>query len=579
MLANFLCSKRVQITRLGPIHYYYLFFGFFFLLASHYTQPNAGGYGLQFPANSVTWIFVVLLVATASTQVVKQKQLLISWQGGSILIGSFLLFIPLFYTNYEGGVIGRLWALIAAVLFYFSITQFQLKRRQFSVLFSLIVASLAIKACWYLLQIFLPYEANADWSKPWENIFFDEIIANFQQPNSAAVCFVVGLALVIGLNILFQASKKFLSLSALAPICLSGLFSFCVALLQSRTAYIALAFVSLALAVVFFRSARSRIFAHLLMVSLCFIIGLQSIGASQERNRDLNMDKLVTDSPRSSIAKVSMHMIREKPLVGWGYGQFEKRFLEESAAIQSKTRHHGLAHPHNEVLFWMIEGGIVPVIGLLLMLFGYLRASLICIDRYKLWILVSTAPLFLHLMLEYPFYTSAFSFVIFVVLISSQDSGHAVKAVPVCSPFVFQTIIYVGTLAVGIYMLGSLQASYWYSKYIAQGSTEPKLLQKIVESSSHQSVVVSELYRWRMIEAIKAKNHAELANYVQWAERYVKKMPHRHVLSQLAYALFLLGREDDARMIFDRGKFLYPGVKRFQSFELFIGPQTPWSEP
>ena len=33
-------------------------------------------------------------------------------------------------------------------------------------------------------------------------------------------------------------------------------------------------------------------------------------------------------------------------------------------------------HPHNEFLFWLVEGGILPIIGFLIMIIGFIKMTL-----------------------------------------------------------------------------------------------------------------------------------------------------------------------------------------------------------
>ena len=70
-------------------------------------------------------------------------------------------------------------------------------------------------------------------------------------------------------------------------------------------------------------------------------------------------------------------MILEKPFAGFGYGNFEKNYREfyiqglDNGSIV-KPPQNVLIHPHNEILLWVVEGGVIPLIGIILFIFSYL---------------------------------------------------------------------------------------------------------------------------------------------------------------------------------------------------------------
>jgi len=134
----------------------------------------------------------------------------------------------------------------------------------------------------------------------------------------------------------------------------------------------------------------------------------------------------------------SLRMIMEKPFLGWGYGRFQHDFLHSFAdwrAAQPINQPdivepfitQNYSHPHNELLLWGVEGGLLPVIAILAFA-GWVG--------WRLWrhgsmgerVLLAAliAPLAIHSMTEYPSYHSQaswLSFLIFTGIISSFFSN------------------------------------------------------------------------------------------------------------------------------------------------------------
>ena len=94
---------------------------------------------------------------------------------------------------------------------------------------------------------------------------------------------------------------------------------------------------------------------------------------SVKRGADIYQDPGV----RVAIYVGSLDVIRQAPLFGAGYGQFESAWRAQHAADASPPGNviqglHALSHPHNETLLWVVEGGLIAFIGLLLLAAGFL---------------------------------------------------------------------------------------------------------------------------------------------------------------------------------------------------------------
>jgi O-antigen polymerase len=91
-------------------------------------------------------------------------------------------------------------------------------------------------------------------------------------------------------------------------------------------------------------------------------------------------------------------------------GRFYSLYLEKQAEVLASDSTIPLpntqaqTHPHNELLFWWIEGGVIPVLSLLLfaLWFSIRVWRHGTINHKAVW--VCCIPILLHTQTEYPLY-------------------------------------------------------------------------------------------------------------------------------------------------------------------------------
>ncbi len=104
---------------------------------------------------------------------------------------------------------------------------------------------------------------------------------------------------------------------------------------------------------------------------------------------------------RSIIFEVSLDIFKTKPLLGYGYGGFERSFIDHFnqytiAHPEAGNTIQRLSHPHNELLFWVIEGGIIALLAFILFTTAYITTWL-SISRGKAFALFALLlPILLH---------------------------------------------------------------------------------------------------------------------------------------------------------------------------------------
>ncbi|WP_265503822.1 O-antigen ligase family protein, partial [Providencia heimbachae] len=140
------------------------------------------------------------------------------------------------------------------------------------------------------------------------------------------------------------------------------LMSSVLPLSQSLTGYLSLFLIVIAF-FVFSKNNRKEITFLFLFVIIGLVIGYGiKIGLNIS---DVSETKLQTSHIRWVLWQHSLYLFSDHFFLGTGIGSFESVFLEtyggELMGIGRKT----MSHPHNEILRWMVEGGIIGLIGIL----------------------------------------------------------------------------------------------------------------------------------------------------------------------------------------------------------------------
>ena len=101
-------------------------------------------------------------------------------------------------------------------------------------------------------------------------------------------------------------------------------------------------------------------------------------GLVLDRNERMKKDLKYSLETRLTTYSLTFDIIKENPLSGIGYGGFLSSFRhhyakekEENSLIET-IGNNNMSHPHNEFLFWTVEGGIIPFIGMLIIFFAFI---------------------------------------------------------------------------------------------------------------------------------------------------------------------------------------------------------------
>lgn len=400
--------------------------------------PNMGGSGLALPQNSLTWAIMATVVATIWLTLPTGNHLLLTLTAQGTLLAILILAIPLYYTapQWREAALVRWLALLGGWVFYFSLLQYPLPRAGRHALYYAILAATVLQAVIAMAQFTVPACVPTWLAYP---VSGGRVYGVFQQPNVLASFMATGLALALMVLLLPTFACQHPLRERLRVTGLGGiLILFCVMLVwvQSRIGWVSGAVVALVLVCRFYSVAPRRtawavglMTVGVVIGSITLYQGLSAEGALRSASYDSS------NHARYIMLRDTLAMISQKPFAGWGYGGFEYSFQHFRLAQGLSTQGVGIArHPHNELLLWWVEGGLIALLGMLLLLAFGLRLAIAALrgDRAKnsrltcpsgeaTALFVALLPMLLHTQTEYPFTLSAAHWAIGLLLLTLLD--------------------------------------------------------------------------------------------------------------------------------------------------------------
>ncbi|HEH9412042.1 TPA: O-antigen ligase C-terminal domain-containing protein [Aeromonas salmonicida] len=532
----------------------------YWLLGMHFFMHNPGGAGLYLPFNAWGWIFASLVMALGLWQVTLSQRLRVSPLLTVLWLGGLLMLLPMAYPGFElrDYAIPRLLGLFAGLLFLACLYQWQLERQIRDRLLYLLLGAVAIEALLGLVQYYLLVPGN------W--IGYDTRANRpygiFQQANVMASFMATGFSLAIWLQMRGNANVWLRGLRYGVILAASVL----LVVLQSRVGQLGGLLALLLLAPLLHRQHQlARILG---LVALGVGLGLASQYGISGVKRGLEVYQ--SGGMRSVYWPYAARLIVESPLAGWGYGSFETTFLHHYMADKALNPamvqiEYNLDHPHNEFLYWAVEGGLAPMIGMALMGGGLLwrlgRAGWVKGSA----LLALVIPILLHTQTEYPFYHAialwwALLLLIHVLDAEVEEQAHANWREYVCRPWLLLRFAAIAIpLIVVPFMLTALHTAWVVTKYERGGYKQPALLLDIVNPLAWLTRVEFDVNAVRLMVGLQANNKAELEAYLDWGQAFVRHTPRANIYANMVIALNALGRAEEADRLRADALVLYPG--------------------
>lgn len=270
---------------------------------------------------------------------------------------------------------------------------------------------------------------------------------------------------------------------------------------------------------------------------------------------------------RPVIYRTSWELFKESPIHGHGIGRFSPVFHEKVAQHQAELGGVDIignvrySHPHNELLFWAVEGGLLAVMGLLLFAFTVLFALYQQGWRKGLTFFALLFPITLHSMVELPFYTSVYHWFIFIFILALLFKQTAYPVHVNFSQSMQWLIKGSASLALLVSMVffaGSFYISQQLPKIIYQGQGTLEQLYSFRKHPYFTDVAVRMTYANLALHERDEGGQEVNRQYAEWMEGYLQRVPDINVFIDLMRVYDYLSEAEKLAAIANRALYLYP---------------------
>ncbi|HEJ8024656.1 TPA: O-antigen ligase C-terminal domain-containing protein [Serratia liquefaciens] len=528
---------------------------FYCLIAMHIYWPNRGGSGFYLPWNLVGGIFIALLIIGA--MLFSRPPLATSGFFNLLASGSLILLLPLLWAQqpWLSEALPRLMGLVLGVLAYFALLQIPLDRRWRRRLLMLLLAATVIEALLGLVQYSLLQPGN--WMG--YNTLKNRPYGIFQQWNLMASFMATGLALALYLLSARRPLSRSLQSLAAAMLLLAPLLLIVIA---SRVGLLAALLLSPFQLWMLYRLNRRRAGIALLLLMAGVSAGLLLVmlnGATRA---------LMLPEPifyRLTYWQEALDMIAERPWLGWGYGHFQHDFLHHFYTTHSSGMESvAISHPHNEILLWGVEGGLLSLSGIALIVWGLwrlLRHSRPVPLRPAPWL--AALPILLHMMVEYPLYLSAAHSVLLLVILRVSDLRRRLR-LPSHSQLPLRlTTAGIAALMVP-YLLNGLHSALIITAVEKSGLRQFGPMSQVITPTPWQVRYDYDMQLRQLLQYPQTRDMATLLSYQQWAENEIRVRPDANIYINLMAVSRLLQQPQRAADLQRQAKRLFPHDARFE---------------
>ena len=543
-----------------------------FFIASHFYMTNTGGTGLSITFNIASWFVMGITLGVGGLYIAYAKSVQVTPLVKICFVGVLLLTLPLLYS---ASSLTETWprfvALWLGLCFFFFLHQFNFKTKQIEWLLFLIVGCAFLQALLAIVQV--------GFLQPGNIFDFDTTETRpqgiFQQIN------VLSTFLVTGFMVAGYLLPKIDSSSLQKQLMLTVIFSLTVLVIPlvfviaSRTGWIGLVLGSILLLPYIIRQcSRGRLILWFIAIALGLlsIFVLESSSKSDsgvqvtESEVSVVHSKFTLSDIRGTIYPQVLSILVDNVPEGIGYGNFHRKFItiyasknvlegsDENAIID-------FGHPHNEILYWGVEGGLVALLGLLVIAAGIVWGLCRVPNGNRLVLLALILPLSIHCMLELPFYHSAlswFAFIIIIFVISQSSSVARVYSVSRAWSRCLTVPSILLPIVLGGYLLLTLQANYFLVQFLENPKVGIAHLDKALYPAWFSNRYAATRAEASLREGIKSKNKEKIISFIMFAMKDIKYRPRGSAYFNLVVAYSALGDKQSAAKAYKEGILLFP---------------------
>lgn len=541
-----------------------------FLLAPLYYHPNLGGEGLRIPHNITIWLVATIFIAYTFHKILKARDYVIPkyfW-----MIASFPVLATL--SGFIAGVeqplkwLFRLLFIWGGLAFFFALFQARLSQARIDRLLYLVVLSALIFAIVGMLQIWLKLGMPYLLPKNPNGIpgsFFQQI--NNQATYQVTAIFI---AVYLSMRPWLRAGHVVKRIALLVAVLLAA---YIVAISGSRIGALTLIISMVIVLPVIWQNWRK----HRLVLAVVSVVVLGTFAGNLTGNDKLvdkteAMQSGYSAEARLGMYSISLGLIAESPIVGHGIGSFgpEWQYAKPDFYAEhpdAKLPKDFVSHPHNELIQWLVEGGLLALTGMVLVVIGVVLEGIKTSAKRATLYAAMLVPIALHSQVELPFYMSALHWLVFMLLlfvvmhhkVQHKEVGSTVSATNLLK----YSSLLVATILV-IFYAHSIRSNWDFVAYY-QGKQMQNPL-----PYAYQNPYLSEQARWidlsaMMYSSIEQNIPDNVRYYVKWGEQLKKRYPDIDLYIKLVDAYEFLGDKINYCSTANEGLAIYPISGRLQN--------------
>lgn len=561
-----------KISQMKPQQIGLILLGVLFLPATLFFQPNLGGEGMSISHNISVWIAAVLVISAAILVMLKSKLFAYpnTWLAMiglpiSMIILGFIVenFLPAEWLFRQLYIFG-------GFLFLIAIFQFRFSPRDIERALIIILLSGMVHGLYGISQILwpsiLPLLMTPSKAIPYSIFQQINLHASFQ-----------ATMLMISIYLLSRPvslkPRPMLIMLLLASIFLS---SFIIAYSGSRAGLLGACAGMLLLILCNWRSFLQRkplMTAVLISITAALFMGHQGIQRSSDKLGELSVKTStgVAESgsnSRINIYQISFELFKQQPLSGHGIGSFQKVWHDQKVDYLSRFPNANLppgrlSHPHNELMFWMVEGGLIAIVGIFVSVIATLYAALKCGWRRGLSYIALLLPIGLHTQVELPFYISNIPWFLMLFLIAVVlHHNRKIKVLTLSRAAEITTGLTAIALSLGVTLLmfKTVQANGSIIRFLQGRMEDPSLLQPVLSNPFFRDEAELYLMRTLLLRELNAHHGIFSPQFIDWAPAYMEYTPIPQLYIDLSRAYLANGQNKEAIKTIEDGQARYPRI-------------------
>ena len=539
-----------------------------FLVSPFYLASSLGGTGFDLPFNITVWAAATLVIAYSVWYFCGQEKLILpaNYKGLLALPVGILLAAALAGVQDPIAWLFRIVYVMAGVIFLFGLFQFRLKNTD-RILLLIVIATL-LHTLIGIIQLFqLPVLLN--WISRTDRAVATGV---FQQVNVMASFLTTGILISVYLC-LRPISYKRQYLKAFLLVTIS-VVTYVMVSTGSRVGLLS-AILGLLMLVIAYRNQVIKNWKTIIAAFVLILIAslMAKEGLHQTVDKTYKVLEAQYSDQRASIYRISLDAFTLAPIKGHGIGTFLGQFGLASSKFYQRhptaEMPSYLTHPHNELLQWAIEGGLLALLGILVAMFSVMWFAVKYKQLRLFAYLALLLPITLHTQVELPFYLSSLHWFIWLTLLFVLLNNYSVIKTNSLSSTAIKSLRGLTLLLLTIslvFLWQTTQAQQQLYKYISQSQQTPQLDRTLInpyyKTYAQQIVMRSHLHA-----AIAAGDSEKIIQITSWFETELGKNPELKLFEDVINGYVSLGMEQQRCETINTSLQYYPGNKVLQNLQ------------